>query len=107
MAPDKKKAKLDRRRFLRNSGVVAGMAAMAPFASAIVQPGERALAVKTKADPSAFGPRDDTFKPAPQDDRKATPSAGPSMSRQFARWVAQLRYEDLPAPVVDRLKRFE
>src|SRR2546430_5024933 len=106
MASEMKKAKLDRRRFLRNSGVVAGMAAMAPFASAIAQPGERALAIKTKADPSAFGPRDDTFKPAPQDDRKATPSAGPSMSRQFARWVAQLRYEDLPAPVVDRLKGF-
>ena len=28
------------------------------------------------------------------------------MSRQFARWAAGLRYEDLPAPVVDRLKGF-
>jgi len=28
----------------------------------------------------------------------------PSLSRQFARWVATLRYEDLPAGVVDRAK---
>ncbi len=26
------------------------------------------------------------------------------MSRQFARWVAALKYEDLPAPVIDRAK---
>jgi 2-methylcitrate dehydratase PrpD len=31
-------------------------------------------------------------------------AAAPSISRQFARWVAALRYEDLPAPVVDRVK---
>src|SRR4030095_3394824 len=28
----------------------------------------------------------------------------PSLSRQFARWVAALRYEDLPAVVIDRAK---
>ena len=28
----------------------------------------------------------------------------PSLSRQFARWVAALRYEDLPAGVIDRAK---
>lgn len=28
----------------------------------------------------------------------------PSISRQFARWAAQLRYEDLPAEVVDKIK---
>ena len=31
-------------------------------------------------------------------------SSGKSLSRQFAQWVAGLRYEDLPAPVVDRVK---
>jgi hypothetical protein len=31
-------------------------------------------------------------------------SAAPSLSRQFARWAAPLRYEDLPAEVVDRVK---
>jgi 2-methylcitrate dehydratase PrpD len=30
----------------------------------------------------------------------------PSLSRQFARWAAALRYEDLPAPVIDRVKGF-
>lgn len=28
----------------------------------------------------------------------------PSISRQFARWAASLTYEDLPAPVVDKIK---
>jgi 2-methylcitrate dehydratase PrpD len=31
-------------------------------------------------------------------------SGSPSISRQFARWVAGLRYEDLPPAVVDRAK---
>jgi 2-methylcitrate dehydratase PrpD len=31
-------------------------------------------------------------------------SSGPSLSRQFARWVAGLRYEDLPPAVIDRAK---
>jgi 2-methylcitrate dehydratase PrpD len=31
-------------------------------------------------------------------------SSGKSLSRQFAQWVVGLRYEDLPAPVVDRVK---
>jgi 2-methylcitrate dehydratase PrpD len=35
----------------------------------------------------------------------ARPAAGSrSLSRQFAEWVVQLRYEDLPADVVDRAK---
>ena len=34
----------------------------------------------------------------------ARKSSGPSLSRQFARWVAGLRYEDLPPAVVDRAK---
>ena len=32
-----------------------------------------------------------------------TASAKP-LSRQFAQWVVGLRYEDLPAPVIDRAK---
>ena len=32
------------------------------------------------------------------------PSGPPSLSRQFARWVAALRYEDLPPAVIDRAK---
>jgi 2-methylcitrate dehydratase len=31
-------------------------------------------------------------------------SSAKSLSRQFAQWVAGLRYEDLPAAVVDRVK---
>ncbi|HEV3332417.1 MAG TPA: MmgE/PrpD family protein [Bryobacteraceae bacterium] len=31
-------------------------------------------------------------------------SSAPSLSRQFARWVAGLRYEDLPPAVIDRAK---
>lgn len=31
-------------------------------------------------------------------------SSGPSLSRQFARWVGGLRYEDLPRAVIDRAK---
>src|SRR6185436_9094370 len=32
------------------------------------------------------------------------PAGPPSLSRQFARWVAALKYEDLPPAVVDRAK---
>lgn len=38
---------------------------------------------------------------AQPDSRK---SSSPSLSRQFARWVAGLRYEDLPPAVIDRAK---
>jgi 2-methylcitrate dehydratase PrpD len=108
MPDEKQKGKLDRRRFLRNSGLAAGsaagIAAIGPLAGAIAQAGERAYAVKTKADPSAFGPRDDNPKPTVS--TVAAGAGSPSLSRQLARWVAGLRYEDLPAPVVDRLKGF-
>jgi 2-methylcitrate dehydratase PrpD len=108
MPGEKEKRKLDRRRFLRNSGLAAGgaagIAAMGPLAGVIAQGGERAYAVKTKADPLAFGPRDDNPKPTVS--TVAAGAGSPSLSRQFARWVAGLRYEDLPAPVVDRLKGF-
>jgi 2-methylcitrate dehydratase PrpD len=65
-----------RRRFLRNSCFTAGgLAAAAAFAHAPLQ------------------------AQAPQDTRRT-----PSLSRQLARWVVGLRYEDLPAAVVDRAK---
>src|SRR5437764_622899 len=31
-------------------------------------------------------------------------AGAPSLSRQFARWVSALRYEDLPPAVIDRAK---
>jgi len=128
MPDEKRKRKLDRRSFLRNSGLaaggVAGITAVAPFASAITQGSEamRSLVrngLTETADPSRSGARDDSFKPAPQDGGNgATATATPasptragaarvgevSLSWQFARWVAGLRYEDLPAAVVDRAK---
>src|SRR5690242_18620412 len=36
--------------------------------------------------------------------RRDPGNSAPSLSRQFARWVAGLRYEDLPPAVVDRAK---
>ena len=36
--------------------------------------------------------------------RLASSPGAPSLSRQFGRWVAALRYEDLSAPVIDRAK---
>ncbi len=36
--------------------------------------------------------------------RQDSNKSGPSLSRQFARWAAGLRYEDLPPAVVDRAK---
>src|SRR5256885_15940678 len=103
--PDKKaKRRLDRRSFLRNSGLAAGgaagIAAIAPFATAITQTvlenGSPLAEPRRAADPSALGPRDDSTE------RAAT--ASPSLSRRFARWVAALRYEDLPLAVIDRAK---
>jgi 2-methylcitrate dehydratase PrpD len=68
---------MDRRSFLRQSTLLAGGLAGASLSliSQAQQPGTRASA-----------------------------SGSPSMSRQFARWVAGLRYEDLPPAVVDRAK---
>ena len=42
-----------------------------------------------------------------QQEEPSRPGSSPgatSISRQFGRWVAALRYEDLPAPVIDRAK---
>src|SRR5256885_9798519 len=104
--PDKKaKRRLDRRSFLRNSGLAAGgaagIAAIAPFATAIThtvaENGSPLAEPRRAADPSALGPRDDSTE-------SAAATATPSLSRRFARWVAALRYEDLPLTVIDRAK---
>src|ERR1700709_2134418 len=74
---------MKRRSFLRDSAVAAG--------------GAIGLAARPPA--LAFAPQ------AQQAETPRTPSSSsPSLSRQFARWVAGLRYEDLPAPVIDRAK---
>ena len=66
----------NRRRFLRNSCLaLPGIAGAAAFSSTALRA---------------------------QDARRAASS--PTLSRQFARWVAGLRYEDLPPAVVDRAK---
>src|SRR6478672_8688322 len=44
------------------------------------------------------------FTRAPQQRAERRASASPSLSRQFAAWVAKLRYEDLPPAVIDRAK---
>ena len=119
MPDEKAKSRFDRRSFLRKSGLAAGgaagIAAMSPFARALTKtdeedraqlaltresilPRAEGAALQGTADPSGkSGPRDDTSKPS-----EAT--RAPSLSRQFARWVAGLRYEDLPPAVVDRAK---
>src|SRR5579864_7059116 len=66
-----------RRSFLRKSGLVAaGMAAVSPVIS---------------------------FAQAARQDNPRR-SMAPSLSRQLARWVVGLRYQDLPGAVVDRAK---
>lgn len=71
----------DRRRFLRDAALSA-----AGIAGATTCPSATALAWLAQ-EPSA---------------RRTVPTA--SLSRQFARWVVGLRFEDLPAAVVDRAK---
>jgi len=68
-------SRLKRRSFLRQSGVAAGILAMPAVSS-----------VASFAQPTA---------------RR---SQSPSLSRQFARWIAGLQYEELPPTVVDRAK---
>lgn len=78
---------LDRRRFLRESGLAAGALAATSSAAFPSAPLEQAA-------PLSRAPGQAT----------ATPRTGPSLSRQLSRWVAALRYEDLPPAVVDRIK---
>lgn len=68
---------IDRRSFLRRSSFAAASLAPLPFVITSL---------------------------AQQPDGRGSASHPPSMSRQFARWVAGLRYEDLPPAVVDRAK---
>jgi 2-methylcitrate dehydratase PrpD len=88
MVAEKMKLHLDRRSFLRKSGLAAGgvasIAALAPFSS---------LAEEAQNAPRVI----------PPDGREAAITT-PSLSRQLARWVFALRYEDLPPAVVDRAK---
>jgi hypothetical protein len=70
---------MDRRRFLRRSAVLTG--GFVRLGTALPR---RSLSQLDSATKGASGP--------------------PSMSRQFARWVAGLRYEDLPPVVIDRAK---
>src|ERR1700731_186978 len=88
MLAEEIKEQLNRRSFLRKSGLAAGgvasIAALAPFSS-LAQEGQNA-------------PRG-----IPQDNRQGA-TATPSLSRQFSRWAFALRYEDLPTTVVDRAK---
>jgi 2-methylcitrate dehydratase PrpD len=53
---------------------------------------------------SFAGEAKETPREIPQENRKAATTAAPSLSRQFARWVFGLRYEDLPLAVIDRAK---
>jgi 2-methylcitrate dehydratase PrpD len=74
---------VDRRRFLWDSwftaGGIAATAAVSPVISFAQEPQQK-----------------------PQEIRRTVPA--PSLSRQFARWVVGLRYENLPPAVIDRAK---
>ena len=69
--------RLDRRSFIRGSGMVAAALVVPPF------------------------PLMSFYLAAQQKERRVTTA---SLSRQFGRWVAALRFEDLPLPVIDRAK---
>jgi 2-methylcitrate dehydratase PrpD len=73
--------KRDRRSFLRDSALAAGGL------------------VGIAARPPAMA-----FALAPQEAAGRRTASSKSLSRQFAQWVVGLRYEDLPAAVVDRAK---
>src|SRR5258707_15653322 len=71
---------VDRRSFLLDSCFAAGGIAAAAAVSPVI-----------------------SFAQVPQPDRRRAGPA-PSLSRQLARWVVGLRYEDLPPAVIDRAK---
>jgi 2-methylcitrate dehydratase PrpD len=62
---------------------------------------ESALAAIAGSSLAAFAQETYPGVPAP---RQENSKSGPSLSRQFARWVAGLRYEDMPPTVIDRAK---
>jgi len=75
----------NRRTFLRDSAIAAGSIA--------------GIAATPPAMAFALAPQETVAR------RAATlPSSSPSLSRQFAQWVVGLRYDDLPAAVIDRAK---
>jgi 2-methylcitrate dehydratase PrpD len=76
---------LDRRDFLRDSGLAAGGIIALPTLGSFTQATQRGAL--------------ETFL-----DNQRPAADVPSLSRQFARWVIGLRYEDLPPEVVDRAK---
>ena len=79
--------KRDRRSFLRDSAFAAGgIVGIGGIGGTVARP--RAMAVALESQQAAG--------------RRAATST--SLSRQFAQWVVGLRYEDLPAAVVDRAK---
>ncbi len=81
-----------RRDFLKNAGVAAaGMAGLTALHPSI------ALAQSSTAPSELNAPNTKPYDPA-----KDIPH--PTLSRQFARWIAALRYEDLPPDVIDRAK---
>jgi 2-methylcitrate dehydratase PrpD len=77
-----------RRRFLRDSGVAA-----ASIAGLAAVPTGAALAQTAQLRPPSTSP----YNPEQE-------IPHPTLSRQFARWAAALRYENLPPEVVDRAK---
>src|SRR6187402_850107 len=59
----------------------------------------------TMALSGGMGVQPSAFAASPQQARAAARNgSSKSLSRQFAEWVVRLRYEDLPADVVDRAK---
>jgi 2-methylcitrate dehydratase PrpD len=84
--PKKPGSDLNRRSFLQSSAAAAGMAAVA--AASRLAEGQEPSKLASEA----------------QAISKRSGAPSPSLSRQFARWIAALRYEDLPAAVVDRVK---
>ena len=87
MRTHKLRCGLNRRSFLRDSAIAAG-----GMLSAAAYPASPATPQMQQAPADA------------QQTNKTQLAASPSLSRQFARWVSALRYEDLPADVVDRAK---
>jgi 2-methylcitrate dehydratase PrpD len=103
MPAEKTKRELDRRNFLRTTGLAAGAAGVAAF-SPFARLTEEASA-GARAIPQG---RDGATATTPSSPTRAGVArvADVSLSRQFGGWAASLRYEDLPPAVIDRAKGF-
>jgi 2-methylcitrate dehydratase PrpD len=85
---DKIAGRLERRRFLRNTSIAAaGVVGLAATDSV-----------------SVFARDSQAASSGSVQNSQTRIASRPSLSRQFARWVAALRYEDLPLAVIDRAK---